>query len=43
MRSKVDIKSKLNQIVRDEIEKKIKTKYIENKRLRIKFNIINKK
>jgi hypothetical protein len=43
MRPKVDIKFKLNQIIRDEIEKKIKTKYIENKRLRTKFNTINKK
>jgi len=43
MRPKVDIKFKLNQIIRDEIEKKIKTKYIENKRLRTKFSTINKK
>jgi len=46
MRTKVDIKVKLNQILRDEIEKqiqkRIKTKYIAIKRLRIKFDIINK-
>jgi hypothetical protein len=42
MRNKVDIKIKLNQILRDEIVKKIKTKYIVIKSLRIKFNIISK-
>ena len=36
------IKIKLNQILRDEIEKKIKNKYIAIKRLRIKIDIINK-
>ena len=43
MRIKVDIKIKLNQILRDEIEKKrFKTKYITIKSLRIKFDIISK-
>jgi hypothetical protein len=46
MRTKVDIKVKLNQILRDEIEKqiqkRIKTKCIVIKRLRTKFDIINK-
>jgi hypothetical protein len=43
MGSKVDIKIKFNQILEDEIEKKrFKTKYIAIKRLRIKFDIINK-
>jgi hypothetical protein len=42
MKPKVDIKFKLNQIIKDKIEKQIKRKYIENKRLRIKFDIINK-
>jgi len=43
MRIKVDIKIKLNQILRDEIEKKIfKTKYIAIKCLRTKFDIISK-
>jgi hypothetical protein len=41
MRIKVYTKIKLNQILRDEI-KKNKTKYIAIKRLRIKFEIINK-
>jgi hypothetical protein len=44
MRTKVYIKIKLNQILREQIEKnkiKIKTKYIAIKRLMIKFNIIN--
>jgi hypothetical protein len=41
---KVDIKIKLNQILRDEIEekKRFKTKYIAIKRLNIKVDIINK-
>lgn len=44
IRIKVDVKIKLNEILRDDIEKKngFKTKYIVIKRLRIKFNIINK-
>jgi hypothetical protein len=42
MRTKVDIKIKLNQIQRGEIEKKIKTKYIAIKSLRTKFDIISK-
>jgi len=44
MRTKVDKEIKLNQILRDEIEKKtrFKTKYIAIKSLRIKFHIINK-
>jgi hypothetical protein len=38
MRTKVDIKIKLNQILRDEIEKKrLKTKYIAIKSLRTKL------
>jgi len=43
IRIKVDIKIKLYQIVRDEIEKKrFKTKYIAIKSLKTKFDIINK-
>jgi hypothetical protein len=42
IRNKIDIKIKLNQILRDEIEKKIKTKYIAIKNLRTKFDIIGK-
>ena len=43
IRTKVDIKIKSNQILRDEIEKKrFKTKYIAIKSLRTKFDIINK-
>jgi hypothetical protein len=42
MRTNVNIKIKLNQILRDEIEKKIQTKYISIKILRIKFDIISK-
>jgi len=43
IKTKIDIKIKLNQILRDEIErKKIKTKYITIKSLRIKFDIISK-
>jgi hypothetical protein len=43
IRTKVDIKIKLNQILRDEIEKKrFKTKYIAIKSLRTKFDIISK-
>jgi len=43
MRIKVNIKIKLNQILRGEIEKKrFKTKYIAIKNLRIKFVIISK-
>ena len=42
MRIKVDIKIKLNQILRDEIEKKIKTKYITIKNLMVKFDMISK-
>jgi hypothetical protein len=42
IRNKIDIKIKLNQILRDEIEKKIKTKYIAIKNLRTKSDIIGK-
>ena len=42
MKTKVNIKIKLNSILRDKIEKKIQTKYILIKSLRIKFDIINK-
>jgi len=42
MRTKIDIKIKLNQILKGKIKKKFKTKYIATKSLRIKFNIINK-
>jgi len=41
-RTKVDIKIKLYQILRDEIKKRFKTKYTTIKNLRTKFNIINK-
>jgi len=45
IRIKSDIKIKLNQILRDEIEikKRFKTKYIVFKIFRIKFDIINNK
>jgi len=39
---KIDIKIKLNKILSNKIEKKIKTKYIPIKSLGTKFNIINK-
>ena len=42
MRTKINIKIKLNQILSDEIKKKIKTKYIAIKNLKIKFDIISK-
>jgi hypothetical protein len=43
MRIQIDIKIKLNQILRDEIEKKrFETIYIVIKNLRIKFDIIRK-
>jgi hypothetical protein len=43
IRTKVDIKIKSNQILRDEIEKKrFKTKYIAIKSLRTKFDRISK-
>jgi hypothetical protein len=43
MRIKIDIKIKLNKIIRDEIKKKrFKTRYISIRSLRTKFNIINK-
>jgi len=42
MRIKVDIKIKLNQILRDKIKKRLKSKYISIKRLNINFDIINK-
>ena len=43
MKTKVNIKIKLNQILRDEIKKKkIQTKYISIKSLRTKFDIISK-
>jgi hypothetical protein len=44
MRIRVNIKIKLNQILRDEIKnkKKIQTKYISIKSLRTKFDIISK-
>ena len=43
MRTKIDIKIKLNQILSDGIEKKkrFKTKYIAIKRLKTKFDIIS--
>jgi hypothetical protein len=41
IRTKVDIKIKLYQILRDEI-KKFKTKYTTIKNFRTKFDIINK-
>jgi uncharacterized protein with gpF-like domain len=44
IRTKVNIKIKLNQIIRDKIEKKkrFKIKYITIKSLRTKFDIISK-
>jgi len=42
MRTKVNINIKLNQILRGEIKKKFKTKYIAIKSLMIKFVIISK-
>jgi len=42
VRTKVDIKIKLNQISKDKIEKKFKTKYIIIKNLKTKFDIISK-
>jgi len=43
MKTKVDIKIKLNQILRDKIEKKkFQTEYIAIKSLRTKFDIISK-
>jgi hypothetical protein len=44
MRIKINIKIKLNQILRDEIEKKkrFKTKYIAIKSLRTKFDVTRK-
>jgi len=43
MRTKINIKIKLNQILRDEIKKKNSNKiYLLIKNLRIKFDIINK-
>jgi hypothetical protein len=42
MRTKVNIKIKLNQILRDEIKKQIQTKYISIKSLSTKFDIISK-
>jgi hypothetical protein len=43
MRIKINIKIKLNQIIRDKIEKKrFKIKYIAIKNLRMKFDRINK-
>ena len=42
IRTKFNIKIKLNQILRDEIEKKIQTKYKAIKSLRTKFDIIRK-
>jgi len=42
MRTQIDIKIQLNQILSDEIKKKIKTKYIAIKSLKIKFDIISK-
>ena len=42
MRTKIDIKIKLNQILKNKTEKKrFKTKYIAIKSLRIKFDIIS--
>jgi hypothetical protein len=42
MRTKVNIKIKLNQILRDEIKKQIQTKYISIKSLSTKFDVISK-
>jgi hypothetical protein len=43
IKTKVNIKIKLNQILRDKTKKKIfKTKYIAIKSLRTKFDIISK-
>jgi hypothetical protein len=42
MRIKVNIKIKLNQILRVEIKKKIQTKYISIKSLITKFDTISK-
>jgi hypothetical protein len=44
MRTNINIKIKLNQILKDEIEEKKRfiTKYIAIKSLRIKFDIISK-
>jgi len=44
MRTNINIKIKLNQILRDEIKEKKRfiTKYITIKSLRIKFDIISK-
>jgi hypothetical protein len=42
IRTKINIKIKLNQILRDEIKKKNQTKYISIKSLRTKFDIISK-
>ena len=44
MRNKVNIKIKLNQNLKEKIKrkKKIQTKYISIKNLRIKFDIISK-
>jgi hypothetical protein len=41
IRTKINIKIKLNQNLRDEIKKKNQTKYISIKSLMIKFDIIN--
>ena len=42
IRIKVNIKIKLNQILKDESEKKNQTKYLAIKSLSTKFDIINK-
>jgi hypothetical protein len=42
MMTKINIKIKLNKILRDKILKIIKTKYIAIKSFRTKFDIINK-
>jgi len=42
IRTKIDIKIKLNQILRDEIKKIFKIKYIAIKSLKAKFNRISK-
>jgi hypothetical protein len=42
MRTKINIKIKLNQILKGVIEKKFKIKFIALKNLRIKFVIISK-
>jgi len=42
MKTKINIKIQLNQIISDKIKKKCQTKYITIKSLRIKSDIISK-